>query len=85
MVDGKVRIKYDNLHNMLKKFVIDKVTIQNYVNEDMDLVDAEDHINENDPAIFDLPEDHLNTYDEEIALIEHLEQDLMNITEPDEK
>ena len=81
MIDGKVLIKYDDLHTMLKKFVVEKTTIHNYITEDMDLVDSEDLMNENDQAIFDLEEREPSITDEDIEAIERLEQNLMNITD----
>jgi len=45
----------------------------------MELVDAEDQINENDEGIFDEPLDQPIISDEEIAIVERLEQDLMGI------
>ena len=81
MIDGKVLIKYDDLHTMLKKFVVDKTTIHNHITDDMDLVDSEDLMNENDQAIFDLGEGEPSITDEDIEAIERLEQNLMNITD----
>ena len=53
MINNKVNVKYDNLHSMLKMFVKNKVTFHSYLMDDMELVDAEDQLNENDHEIFD--------------------------------
>jgi len=62
-----------------KTFIVDKVTIHNYITEDIELVDAEDQINENDEGIFDEPLDHLIISEKEMTIVERLEQDLMEI------
>ena len=43
----------DSLHSMLKTFVENKVTIHNYISDDMELIDAEGILDENDNEIFD--------------------------------
>ncbi len=62
-----------------KTFIVDKVTIHNYITEDIELVDAEDQINENDEGIFDEPLDYLIISEKEMTIVERLEQDLMEI------